>query len=142
MGIYKYEGVDANGKKAVGQIDASNEREVRKLLRVQNIRTKKIIPPSILEFDLGAWMVEKGFAQSVTTKELCNFTKQLSIMISAGVPILQGLEILHRAEKNPSLKISIKKIATDVGEGKTIAEAMSGQRGFVQVKPEEYLIKF
>lgn len=130
MGIYKYEGVDSHGKKVTGQIEASNEKEVRKLLRVQSVRTKKIIPPSILEFDLGAWMVEKGIAQPVTTKELCNFTKQLSIMISAGVPILQGLEILHRAEKNPSLKVAIKKIATDVGEGKTIAEAMSGQRGF------------
>jgi type IV pilus assembly protein PilC len=51
-------------------------------------------------------------------------------MISAGVPILQSLEILHRAEKNMSLKIAIKKITTDVGEGKTIAEAMEAQKGF------------
>jgi type IV pilus assembly protein PilC len=58
------------------------------------------------------------------------FTKQLGIMISAGVPILQSLEILHRSTKNPTLKIAIKRIATDVGEGKTIAEAMAGQKGF------------
>jgi type IV pilus assembly protein PilC len=130
MGIYKYEGVDTNGKKVIGQIDATSEKDVRKALRAQMIRVKKIVPPTILEFDLGAWMVEKGFAKSVSNKELCTFTKQLSIMISAGVPILQAMEILYRSEKNPSLKLSIKKIASDVGEGKTIAEAMSVQKGF------------
>lgn len=130
MGIYKYEGVDANGKKVIGQIDATSEKDVRKVLRAQTIRVKKIVPPTILEFDLGAWMVEKGFAKSVSNKELCTFTKQLSIMISAGVPILQAMEILYRSEKNPTLKLSIKKIAADVGEGKTIAEAMAAQKGF------------
>lgn len=130
MGIYKYEGIDTNGKKVIGQIDATSEKEVRKLMRAQSVRVKKIIPPSLLEFDLGAWMVEKGLATAVSNKELCTFTKQLSVMISAGVPILQSMEILYRSEKNPTLKLSIKKIATEVGEGKTIAEAMSSQRGF------------
>ncbi len=130
MGIYKYEGVDSNNKKVVGQMDAASEKEVRKIMRAQNVRVKKIIPPTILEFDLGAWMVEKGFAKSVGAKELGTFTKQLSIMISAGVPILQALEILYRSEKNPSLKLAVKKIAADVGEGKTIAEAMAAHKCF------------
>lgn len=130
MGIYKYEGVDADNKKVMGQMEAASEKEVRKMTRAQNIRIKKITPPSILEFDFGAWMVEKGYAKSVSGKELGTFTKQLSIMISAGVPILQGLEILYRAEKNAVLRHTIKKIAADVGEGKTIAEAMSEHNCF------------
>ena len=100
MGKFKYEGIDANGKKVSGQVEANAEKDVRKILRTQGVRIKKIIPPSILEFDLGAWMVDKGFATSISNKELCGFTKQFSIMINAGVPILQALEILHRAEKN------------------------------------------
>ncbi len=130
MGMFKYEAVDANGKKVLGQIDAASEREVRKALRLQGVRVKKITPPTILEFDLGMWMVDKGIAKAIGMKELSNFTKQLAVMIAAGVPILQALEILYRAEKNPSLKAAIKKIASDVGEGKTIAEAMSAQKGF------------
>ena len=128
--MFKYEAVDKNGKKISGQIEATSEREVRKLLRVQGVRVKKIIPPSILEFDLGMWLVDKGFAAAIGPKELSGFTKQLSIMITAGVPILQSLEILYRSEKNPSLKLAIKKIAADVGEGKTIAESMQAQKGF------------
>jgi len=130
MGIYKYEAVDKNGKKVLGKVDASSEREVRKALRVQGIRIKKIIPPTILEFDLGMWLVDKGFAQAIGPKELSSFTKQLSIMISAGVPIMQALEILYRSEKNQSLKTAIKRISVDVGEGKTIAESMQNQKGF------------
>jgi type IV pilus assembly protein PilC len=51
-------------------------------------------------------------------------------MISAGVPILQSLEILYRAEKQPTLKSAIKNIAAGVGEGKTIAESLAEQKGF------------
>lgn len=130
MAIWRYEGIDKNGKKTLGQLDAADERDARKQLRAQAIRIKVLTPPSILEFDLGQWMVDKGFAKSFGTKELMNFTKQLSTMIAAGVPLLQSLEILYRSEKNAVLKLSIKKIAQDVGEGKTIAEAMGAQQGF------------
>lgn len=130
MGMFKYEGVDSTGKKILGQIEVASEKEVRKALRLQGVRVKTITPPSFLEFDFGKWMVDKGLASAVGPKELSGFTKQLSIMISAGVPTLQALEILYRSEKNPSLKQAIKQIATDVGEGKTIAEAMQAQKGF------------
>jgi len=130
MGLYSYEALDNGGKKISGKVNASSEREVRKLLRGQGLRVKKIIPPSILEFDLGEWLVEKGFGSAIDVKSLAQFTKQLSTMISAGVPILQSLEILYRSEKNLSLKNAIKKIASNVGEGKTISESMASQRGF------------
>jgi type IV pilus assembly protein PilC len=137
MGMFKYEAVDTNGKKVLGQVEASSEKEVRKVLRVQGVRVKKITPPTILEFDLGKWMVDKGFATAIGPKELSTFTKQLAIMISAGVPILQSLEILYRSEKNPSLKVAIKKISVDVGEGKTIAEAMQSQKLAVHMDKQE-----
>ena len=130
MAKWKWEGLGKDGKRAKGEIQASSQREARKLLRGQGVRPKHIIAPSILEFDLGEYMVEKGIVKAFGAKELTNFTKQLSTMINAGVPILQSLEILFKAEKNPSLKRAIKTIATDVGEGKTIAEAMSRQKGF------------
>src|SRR5690606_27411900 len=87
-------------------------------------------PPSILDFDIGEWMVDKGFAKPFGPRELMMFTKQLAIMVNAGVPIIQSLEILFKAERNSSLKNAVKTIATDVGEGKTLAEAMQKQKGF------------
>lgn len=130
MGMYKYEGFDDVGKKSMGQIEASSEREARKILRYKGIKAKKIKAPSILEFDLSKWMIDKGFAVPFGQKELSLFTKQLSIMINAGVPILQAFEILYKSEKHPVLKQSIKRIADEVGEGKTISEALAKQKGF------------
>ena len=133
MGVWKWEGLDKSGKKTRGELQAKTEREVRKLLRAEGIRIKKVIPPSIFEFDLGEFLVEKGFATSFSNAELCQFTKQFATMIAAGVPILQSLEILYKAEKNPTLKRAVKNIAQEVGEGKTLAEAMSKQSGFTRM---------
>ncbi|MDD0854608.1 type II secretion system F family protein [Halobacteriovorax sp. GB3] len=130
MANWRYEGLSKDGKRLEGAVDAKNEREARRILRAQGIRIKKITPPSLLEFDIGEWMEEKGFAKPFGMTELKNFTKQLSIMISAGVPILHGLEILYKSEKNPSLKRAIKEVAREVGEGKTISEALEKQQGF------------
>lgn len=130
MAQYGWEGLNKDGKRDAGKVEASSEREARRILRGQGVRPKKITPPSILEFDIGEWMVDKGLAAPFGPKELTNFTKQLSIMINAGVPIIQSLEILFKSEKHPVLKKSIKKIASSVGEGKTVAEAMSSQKGF------------
>jgi len=130
MGKWKWEGVDKDGKKSKGEIDASSQKEARKLLRAKGMRPKRIQAPSILEFDLGEWMVESGMVKPFGTKELCMFTKQLAIMINAGIPILEALEILYKAQKNLALKRATKQIANDVGEGKTIADALSTQKGF------------
>lgn len=133
MGVWKWEGLDRNGKKNRGQVQAKTEREVRKILRAEGVRAKKITPPTMLEFDLGEWLAERGFAASFSNQELCQFTKQFATMISAGVPILQSLEILYKAEKNPTLKRGLKNIAQEVGEGKTLAEAMAKQTGFTRM---------
>lgn len=130
MATWKWEGLDSNGKRSKGRILASNEKEVRRLLRSQGVRPRKIIPPSIFEIDINEWLVEKGLAKSFGTKELVSFTKKLSIMISCGVPIIPSFEVLHKSERHPTLKRAIKEIANDVSEGSTIADALRKQKGF------------
>ena len=130
MANYGWEGLNKDGQRESGTLNAVDEKEVRRTLRAKGIRVKKITPPSILEFDIGEWMVKKGLAKAFGPKELMTFTKQLSIMNNAGVPIIQSLEILFKSERNPSLKNAVKTIAVDVGEGKTLAEAMAKQKGF------------
>jgi len=130
MGNWRFEAINKEGKREAGTIQATNAKEVRRVLRGRGLRPKRVMPPSILEFDIGEWMVANGYASPFGQKELTSFTKQLAIMVSAGVPIIQSLEILYKQEKHPVLRRAIKKIASDVGEGKTIAEAMKEQKGF------------
>ncbi len=75
-------------------------------------------------------MVEKGLVKPFGRVELNRFTRQLSILINAGVPIIECLEILGKQEKNPSLKAAIKEIIADVGGGKSLYEGMNKQKGF------------
>ncbi len=130
MGNWRYEAVNKEGRREAGTIQASNAKEVRRVLRGKGLRPKRVIPPSILEFDISEWMVEKGLASPFGASDLMRFTKQLAIMVNAGVPIIQSLEILYKQQKHPVLKRAIKRIGSDVGEGKTIAEAMKEQKGF------------
>ena len=129
-GKFKYQGVNAEGKRVQGEIEGRDERHVKRLLRKKGIRARKIEAPNPLDIDLNMFLVEKGILKPFGKVELNRFTKQLSILVNAGVPILESLEILSKQEKNPALRIALKNIAENVGSGKTLNEAMGEQKGF------------
>lgn len=130
MPKFKYVGFTAEGKKVENSIEADDIRGAKKLLRRQNIRATKVIPPSFFEADLGQFLVEKGLARPFGRAELMRFTRQLAILINAGVPILECLEILHKQEQNMVLKRVVRNITMQVEEGKSLFESMSQQQGF------------
>lgn len=130
MPKWKWEGVNERKLLVLGEMEANSEMEVRRVLRTQGIRVRRIRPPSFLEFDLNQFMVDKGLASAFGPKELGTFTKQLSVLINAGVPILQSLEILYKQERNPTLKITLKRISDAIASGKSLSESMSSQKGF------------
>lgn len=130
QGNFKYEGVNAEGRKVDGEISGKDIRHVKRVLRRQGIRATRVKAPNPLDIDLGVWMVEKGFAKPFGLEDLNRFTRQLSILIDAGVPILDSLEILGKQEKNPALRATIKNIVESIGSGKSLHESMSSQKGF------------
>jgi type IV pilus assembly protein PilC len=130
MPKYKYVGFTNDGKKVESTVEANDIRDVKKILRRQNIRATKVIAPSFFEVDLGQMMVEKGLARPFGRAELMRFTRQLAILINAGVPILECMEILYNQEQNPMLKKVVKSISIQIEEGKTLYDAMAQQPGF------------
>lgn len=130
MPKFKYVGFTSEGKRVQNSIDAEDIRTAKKMLKRQNIRATKIIAPSFFEVDLGQILVDKGLARPFGRAELMRFTRQLAILINAGVPILECMEILHNQEQNPALKKVVRSISMQVEEGKTLFEAMSQQPGF------------
>jgi len=130
MGTWSYVGQDKAGKNVEGKLTAKDEKDAKKQLRAQNVRIKKLIAPSLLDIDFAELMVEKGFAKAFSNGDLLQFTRQLAIMVNAGVPLMQSLEILYKQQKNASLRNAVKNIHQAVGEGKTLNEAMAEQKGF------------
>src|SRR3989442_10677307 len=99
MPDYKYQGTSRTGGSVSGVMTASNKAELASLLKRQQITATK--------------MTEKGkefsvptFGGGVKAKELAIFTRQFSVMIDAGLPLVQCLEILaadrHRSEEHTS----------------------------------------
>ncbi|MCY4524354.1 MAG: type II secretion system F family protein [Halobacteriovoraceae bacterium] len=130
MAKWHWKGLDKEGKKISGEIDADSKREVRLILRKREIRIQQLSSPSLLEFDMNEWLAERGFAKSFTQGELSLFTKQLAIMINAGIPLIQAFEILYKSTKSGPLKKIIRKVALDIEAGSSIADALIKQKKF------------
>ena len=130
MGAFKYEGINREGKRIAGTIDARSNQEVKQMLRREGVKATKIMTPSILEINFNAWVVEKVGAKAFGEKDLARFTGNLHTLIDAGVPILQALEILYKQERVYGLKRSIKNVAASVNDGKSLNEAMSNEKVF------------
>ena len=130
MAKFRYVGTDRQGKRVAGEMEGSTSREIKAILRRQGIRARKVSKPSLAEIDLNELAVELGMGPGVGQKELFNFTRKMSILINAGVPIMEALEILFKQEPNPTFKKSLRAVATEVGNGKSLNEAMAGKTGF------------
>ncbi len=130
MPKFRYAGFTGDGKKVESTVDADSVKDAKKMLRRQNIRVTRITAPSIFEVDLGEFLVEKGLARPFGRAELMRFTRQLAILINAGVPILECMEILQKQEQNLVLKKVVKNITLQIEEGKSLYDAMSQQQGF------------
>src|SRR6266700_1929459 len=117
MPDYKYQGTSRSGSSVSGVMTASNKTELASLLKRQQITATK--------------MTEKGkefsvptFGGGVKAKELAIFTRQFSVMIDAGLPLVQCLEILSAQQEHKTFKRALIQIRQDVESGSSLADAM------------------
>ena len=119
MPVYAWEGKTSRGGIKKGEMEAINEAAVRSALRGKKIQATKVKakPKDLLE--------NISFLQpKVTGKSLAVFTRQFATMINAGLPLIQGLDILGSQEPNPTLKKAISKVKGDVESGSTLSNAI------------------
>ena len=112
MPEYNYVAADRAGKKIEGKLEASSEGELRMTLRGQGLRPVKISKLSLSQVDFGQYLKGMlGFGASVPIERLLNFIRQLHVMITSGVPLVQAIELFHDQETDPTLKsiLSVSK---------------------------------
>lgn len=109
---FVWEGTDKLGRKLKGEMLAAGEAVVRQSLRRQGINVTKVGKQSIFA---------KG--KRITEKDIALFTRQLSTMVRAGVPLLQSFEITARSHSNPSLQRLLGAIKADVESGTALNQA-------------------
>ena len=117
--MYVWVAETKKGRKLKGELEAATEQIARAQLRKRNLKVLKLKPKPKDLFANVSFMQPK-----VTNKDIVIFTRQFSTMIDAGLPLVQGLNILADQAENPTFKGILKQITKDVEGGSTLAEAM------------------
>ena len=119
MPTYVWKGKNSFGEKRKGEIEAVDEAGARLQLKRLRIDSPiiKLKPKDLFEnIDF--------FKPKITGKDIVIFTRQLSTMIDAGLPLVQCLQILGKQQANLTFKKVLTTIQSDVETGTTLADSM------------------
>jgi type IV pilus assembly protein PilC len=119
MPIFMWVAQTKKGKTLKGELEAADEKIALSQLKRRNLTVTKIKPKPKDLFANVAFMQPK-----VTKKDIVIFTRQFSTMIDAGLPLVQGLNILADQNENATFKRILKTITKDVEGGSTLGEAL------------------
>jgi type IV pilus assembly protein PilC len=128
MPTYQFEAMDSTGQEIKDLIEAPTEAEAQATIRqmgyfVTRITVKK---ERKKKSDKASGKKKRGFAiGGVGSKALTAFTRQLSILQDAGLPILRSLRILEGQQKPGRLKNSLMDCCDEIESGATLSEAMA-----------------
>jgi type IV pilus assembly protein PilC len=117
MPVFTYRGTNRSGNSVAGEMNATNKSEAQSVLRRQQITTTKMSEKG-KEFNLPT------FGSGVKAKELAVFTRQFSVMIDAGLPLVQCLEILASQQENKTFQKVLTGTRASVEGGSTLSAAM------------------
>ncbi|MGD8330043.1 MAG: type II secretion system F family protein [Acidobacteriota bacterium] len=117
MAKFQWEGVNRAGQSASGVMVADDADAVSAALRRQRIRATKIAPASS-GFQLNL------FKRRIDQQTVSIFTRQFSVMIDAGLPLVQCLEILATQADDAAFNTILEAVRRDVEGGSTLADAM------------------
>jgi type IV pilus assembly protein PilC len=117
MPVFTYRGTNRSGGSVAGEMTASSKTELQSLLRRQQITPTKMSEKG-KEFNLPT------FGGSVKAKELAVFTRQFSVMIDAGLPLVQCLEILASQQENKLFQKVLTGTRAAVEGGSNLSAAM------------------
>src|SRR5205809_1653705 len=146
MPKFSYVAMDSRDKETKGTLDVNNQSEA-----IGRLKEMGFFPTKVVEVDKGKKdkPEAKGKAASggkpgkkgglnanisikipglsgrVKSKVLTAFTRQLATLVDAGLPLLRGLRVLEKQEKNPTLKNIIAELALSIEGGSTFSEALA-----------------
>lgn len=122
MPKFKYEVIDAVGKKSTGVIEAANLNEATRLLKADGKFIASITNDngsSILNMQVGS--------AKLKTKDLVIISRQLASLISAGITVIRALDMLYQQVESAKAKKVVGEIYESIQSGKTLSESFKEQ---------------
>ena len=109
--VFEWEGKDKNGKTVRGEMRAGGEAQVGASLRRQGILVNKVKKRRL------------SGGKAIKQKDIAVFTRQLSTMMRAGVPLIQSFDIVARGSTNAKMTRLLVDIRSDVETGTSLSSA-------------------
>ena len=119
MPLFVYKGINSYNEKRAGKVEAASLAAAQ-----MQLKKMRITPSMVKEAPKDLFADLPFFQPKVTGKDVVIFTRQLSTMIDAGLPLVQSLDILGRQQENATFKKILLSVRMDVETGSTVAEAM------------------
>ena len=136
MSVFEYVALDEKGRQRKGFVDAPGIAAARQKLREENVYPVEINQAADRKETALAGVFKINIWERVSAKDASMFTRQLSTLLGAGMPLVPSLSILIKQANNPLLKKSLAQIREQVNEGKSLTESMSN---FPQIFQPFYL---
>ncbi len=118
MPVFVWKGRTLAGESQAGEIDVARQEEAVEVLRKRKILVTSMKPKG------GGLAMPKFGGSGVSTRDLAIFTRQFATMISAGLPLVQCLDILAKQSNKPSFAKTIGDVTREVESGSTLADAL------------------
>ncbi len=119
MPTFAYKGRNRLNELVTGELEAATQDELRALLR-----REQIVMTQAKEKGREISIPKLGRRKKVKSKELAVFTRQFSVMIDAGLPLVQCLDIMAEQQQNVFFKDVLRQVRQNVEEGSTLFAAM------------------
>jgi type IV pilus assembly protein PilC len=117
MPVYTFRGTNRTGNAVSGERTAANKTELAAMLRREQVNVSKMSEKG-REFNIPT------FGTGVDAKELAVFTRQFSVMIDAGLPLVQCLEILANQQENKTFQKVLTGVRASVEGGATLSGSL------------------
>ena len=117
MAKFEYVGV-SGGKQIKGELEAASKDDATQLLRKKKIRVISVRSKSM---DIA---LPKFLEPGIKLKDVSRFTRQFAAMVSAGLPLVQCLDILGAQTENKALALAVKQVSGDIQGGNNLAESL------------------
>lgn len=117
--MFLWEGTNKTGQKVKGEMSGTTDALIKATLRRQGINPSKVKKKPRALFTAGK--------KRITAKDISIFSRQMSTMMSSGVPLVQSFEIVGRGHENPSMQDLILSVKADVEAGNTLADSLAKQ---------------
>ena len=141
MPKFDYVAMDSKGKEVTGALEVENQAAAHGRIREMGYFPTSIVEagkdkrsgksqsaaPAKTRASTRKSLATRSFGGSnkVKSKVMTAFTRQLATLIDAGLPLLRGLQIIVRQERNPLLKKTTQQVAESIESGGTFAEALA-----------------